>query len=152
MFMLPALFVMLVTSILSGRTILIFLLAGLVITGLMLATLVIGPEVKGATRWLMIGLRMQPSEFIKPILAVFRLAVRLWREQVIFRLGMGLHGGWGSGGHFDPTAGCWHDRRCCSDLWFSDVSGGLAITAYPAGLALAAAGFWLTLFGSCTGS
>ncbi|MGB1399019.1 MAG: FtsW/RodA/SpoVE family cell cycle protein [Candidatus Puniceispirillaceae bacterium] len=84
MFMLPALFVMLVTSILSGRTIRILcLLGGLVITGLMLATLVIGPEVKGATRWLMIGgLRLQPSEFIKPILAIISAwLLGLWREQ-----------------------------------------------------------------------
>ena len=84
MFMLPALFVMLVTSILSGRTIRILcLLGGLVITGLMLATLAIGPEVKGATRWLMIGgLRLQPSEFIKPILAIISAwLLGLWREQ-----------------------------------------------------------------------
>jgi cell division protein FtsW len=83
-FMLPALLVMLVTSLLTERTIRILcLLGGMVITGLMLATLAIGPEVKGATRWLMIGgLRLQPSEFIKPILVIISAwLLGLWREQ-----------------------------------------------------------------------
>jgi cell division protein FtsW len=83
-FMLPALLVMLVTSILTERTIRILcLLGGMVITGLMVATLAIGPEVKGATRWLMLGgLRLQPSEFIKPILVIISAwLLGLWREQ-----------------------------------------------------------------------
>ena len=83
-FMLPALLVMLVTSILTERTIRILcLLGGMVITGLMVATLAIGPEVKGATRWLMLGgLRLQPSEFIKPILVITSAwLLGLWREQ-----------------------------------------------------------------------
>ena len=82
--MLPALLVMLVTSILTERTIRILcLLGGMVITGLMVATLAIGPEVKGATRWLMLGgLRLQPSEFIKPILVIISAwLLGLWREQ-----------------------------------------------------------------------
>lgn len=38
---------------------------------LMLATLVIGPEIKGATRWLQIGsFTLQPSEFMKPFFIV----------------------------------------------------------------------------------
>ncbi|SDE52010.1 MULTISPECIES: putative lipid II flippase FtsW [Kordiimonas] len=38
---------------------------------LMLATLVIGPEIKGATRWLQIGsYTLQPSEFMKPFFIV----------------------------------------------------------------------------------
>ena len=83
-FMLPALLVMLVTSLLTERTIRILcLLGGMVITGLMVATLAIGPEVKGATRWLMLGgLRLQPSEFIKPILVITSAwLLGLWREQ-----------------------------------------------------------------------
>lgn len=38
---------------------------------LMVATLVIGPEIKGATRWLQIGsFTLQPSEFMKPFFIV----------------------------------------------------------------------------------
>ncbi|MFC4347944.1 putative lipid II flippase FtsW [Kordiimonas lipolytica] len=38
---------------------------------LMIATLVIGPEIKGATRWLQIGsYTLQPSEFMKPFFIV----------------------------------------------------------------------------------
>ncbi|NKB54883.1 MAG: cell division protein FtsW [Alphaproteobacteria bacterium] len=39
--------------------------------GLLAATLVIGPEIKGSQRWLTLGgLSLQPSEFIKPAFAV----------------------------------------------------------------------------------
>jgi len=38
---------------------------------LMIATLLIGPEIKGARRWLSLGgISLQPSEFVKPSLAV----------------------------------------------------------------------------------
>ena len=38
---------------------------------LMMATLVVGPEIKGATRWLQIGsFTLQPSEFLKPFFIV----------------------------------------------------------------------------------
>ncbi len=36
----------------------------------MIATLLIGPEIKGARRWLSLGgISLQPSEFVKPSLA-----------------------------------------------------------------------------------
>ncbi len=39
--------------------------------GLMIAVLAVGPEIKGATRWLSLGgVSLQPSEFVKPALAV----------------------------------------------------------------------------------
>ncbi|MBL6953432.1 MAG: putative lipid II flippase FtsW [Alphaproteobacteria bacterium] len=47
---------------------------------LMMATLFLGPEIKGATRWLQFsGLSIQPSEFIKPCFAV--VAAWLLSEQ-----------------------------------------------------------------------
>jgi cell division protein FtsW len=47
---------------------------------LMLATLIVGPEVKGARRWLSFGgLSLQPSEFIKPLFAV--VAAWMFAEQ-----------------------------------------------------------------------
>ena len=43
----------------------------LIFTGLLMLTLVLGSEIKGASRWLSIlGVSMQPSEFIKPFFAV----------------------------------------------------------------------------------
>lgn len=72
LFLIPAAAVMVFTSFLSPRTIrrvcmVIFLLFWV----LLFATLVIGPEVKGARRWLMIaGITLQPSEFIKPAFVV----------------------------------------------------------------------------------
>lgn len=68
----PALVILLGVSLLDGRQ--VRRLAALVFAGafvLMLATLVIGPEVKGATRWLWIGpFSLQPSEFVKPAFVV----------------------------------------------------------------------------------
>ncbi len=72
LFLIPAAAVMVFTSFLSPRTIrrvcmVIFLLFWV----LLFATLVMGPEVKGARRWLMIaGITLQPSEFIKPAFVV----------------------------------------------------------------------------------
>ena len=86
-FLMPATAIMLITSIFSARLIRILCLFGLVfVSCLMIATVLIGPEVKGATRWLTIsGFRLQPSEFIKPLCAVScaRL-LGLWREREQF--------------------------------------------------------------------
>jgi cell division protein FtsW len=74
---------MLAISLLTARTIRILALVGLLgIVGLMIATLAIGPEVKGATRWISLGpLRLQPSEFAKPFFAVVcAWLLGLWRE------------------------------------------------------------------------
>ena len=70
--LLPALAVMFIVSLLSPRgvrrfALLIYLLA-LVGTAL---TLVVGVEIKGATRWIHLpGMSVQPSEFLKPAFAV----------------------------------------------------------------------------------
>ena len=79
----PSIGLMLGVSLLTTRTIRIIALAGLIgILGLMIATLAIGPEVKGATRWISLGLfRLQPSEFAKPLFAVVcAWLLGLWRE------------------------------------------------------------------------
>ena len=86
-FLIPATAIMLTTSILSARFIRILCLLGLVfISSLMIATVLIGPEVKGATRWLtVIGFRLQPSEFIKPFCAVScAWLLGLWRDREQF--------------------------------------------------------------------
>ena len=91
-FFMPATAIMLVTSILSARLIRILSLLSLVlISGLMIATVLIGPEVKGATRWLTIaGFRMQPSEFIKPLCAIScAWLLGLWRDREQFPAGFG---------------------------------------------------------------
>ena len=88
MFLMPATAIMLITSILSARLIRILCLLGLIfISSLMIATVLVGPEVKGATRWLTIGgFRLQPSEFIKPLCAVsFAWLLGLWRERDEFQ-------------------------------------------------------------------
>ena len=70
-------------SLMTPRMIRILSLSGLfVVIGLMSATLFIGAEVKGATRWITIGpLNLQPSEFAKPLFAVVcAWLLSLWRE------------------------------------------------------------------------
>jgi cell division protein FtsW len=71
-FFLPAVAVMVATSLLNPRqarrTALIVLVVSLV---LMLATLFVGVEVKGARRWInLLGFSIQPSEFMKPAFVV----------------------------------------------------------------------------------
>jgi cell division protein FtsW len=67
-----AVIVMFMVSLLSPRGVRRFAAVGFAITFvLMLLTLVMGAEVKGARRWIYLGpLSLQPSEFIKPFLAV----------------------------------------------------------------------------------
>jgi cell division protein FtsW len=72
-----AIAVMLATSLLSPRGVrrvaLVILAVSLVMT---FATLIVGMEVKGATRWLHLGgLSLQPSEFLKPSFAVISASV-----------------------------------------------------------------------------
>ena len=71
-FFLPAIAVMISTSFLTPRQVrrvaLIVLVVSLI---LMLATLFVGTEVKGARRWISLaGLSVQPSEFMKPAFVV----------------------------------------------------------------------------------
>ena len=71
-FLVPALAVLIATSFLSPRlarrTALVVLVVAIV---LMLATLFLGTEVKGARRWVtLLGMTLQPSEFMKPAFVV----------------------------------------------------------------------------------
>ncbi|MFG1420660.1 putative lipid II flippase FtsW [Roseixanthobacter liquoris] len=80
LFLIPAIAVMLFTSFLSPRAIRrVCMGLFLICLVLLFATLVIGPEVKGARRWLNIGpITVQPSEFLKPAFVV--LAAWLFSE------------------------------------------------------------------------
>jgi len=82
MFLLPALAVLIGTSFLSPRNIRrVSLLLFVVFLGLVCATLVIGPEVKGARRWLNVAsITVQPSEFLKPAFVI--IAAWLFSESV----------------------------------------------------------------------
>jgi cell division protein FtsW len=72
MFLGPAVAAMLAISMLSATLIRRFAVVGLVVAiGLLAATLFFGTEVKGASRWLVLGaFSLQPSEFVKPFLVV----------------------------------------------------------------------------------
>lgn len=72
MFLAPAAMVLIVTSMLDERQARrISLLAYVGSVALMAAALYIGPEIKGAHRWVSIGpFNLEPSEFLKPALAV----------------------------------------------------------------------------------
>lgn len=79
-FLIPAAAVMILTSFLTPRGIrrICVVVFGVFLV-LLLATLVVGPEVKGARRWLTLaGITVQPSEFIKPAFVV--LAAWLFAE------------------------------------------------------------------------
>jgi cell division protein FtsW len=72
LFLLPALFVLFATSSLSPRQVRRVALAVFLISlALVAATLFVGPEIKGARRWLnLFGMSLQPSEFLKPAFVV----------------------------------------------------------------------------------
>ncbi|MGE4351515.1 MAG: FtsW/RodA/SpoVE family cell cycle protein [Bdellovibrionales bacterium] len=82
----PACFLMFVISLLTSRqikTLAVLVLA--VFIPLLAATLFVGEEIKGATRWIHLpGFSFQPSEFIKPALAI--VAAWLFSRQCL-RLG-----------------------------------------------------------------
>jgi cell division protein FtsW len=71
-FLVPALLVMLGTSLLAPRQVRRLAVVGFAgALLLLLAVLLLGAEVKGSTRWLTIaGISVQPSEFAKPTFAV----------------------------------------------------------------------------------
>jgi cell division protein FtsW len=72
-----------------------FVLFGIALV-MLVATLVVGSEIKGARRWINIaGLGIQPSELIKPTFAI--VAAWLFAEQ---RRNPGFPGNWISGGLF----------------------------------------------------
>jgi cell division protein FtsW len=72
LYLLPAIAVMLVTSFLSPRQIRrIALVVFLVSLAMVVATLFVGAEVKGARRWIVLaGVNIQPSEFLKPAFVI----------------------------------------------------------------------------------
>ena len=73
--------IMFVTSFLTPRGVRRMAVACMAVAmALMVAVLLIGPEIKGATRWLMVGsYSIQPSEFVKPGFAV--VAAWMFTEQ-----------------------------------------------------------------------
>lgn len=82
-YLIPAAGAILTLSLMTPRMIRIVSLLGLmVVMGLMSATLFLGAEIKGATRWIAIGpLNLQPSEFAKPFFAIVcAWLLSLWRE------------------------------------------------------------------------
>ncbi|MTI45429.1 cell division protein FtsW [Roseibium hamelinense] len=86
-FMVPALAIMLAGSLMSPRLVRRFALAVFVVSVLlMVATLFVGFEAKGARRWIYIaGFSLQPSEFLKPafvILVAFLLSESGRRREV----------------------------------------------------------------------
>jgi cell division protein FtsW len=72
LFLLPALIVLFATSLLSPRQVRrVALVVFLISLALVAATLFVGPEIKGARRWLnLFGMSLQPSEFLKPAFVV----------------------------------------------------------------------------------
>jgi cell division protein FtsW len=72
MYLLPAIAVMLGTSLMSPRQIRrVALIVFIVSFAMVIATLFFGAEIKGARRWLIIlGVNIQPSEFLKPAFVI----------------------------------------------------------------------------------
>ncbi len=72
MFAIPGIVTLIGVSFLSPRQIRRAALLGFAVcVGLLVLTLLIGPEVKGSRRWItIIGISVQPSEFMKPMFAV----------------------------------------------------------------------------------
>ena len=82
-YLIPTLGLMVAVSMLEPRTIRAFAFFGLtLIIGLMVMAIVMGSEVKGATRWVSIaGFSIQPSELAKPLFAIVSAwLLTLWRE------------------------------------------------------------------------
>jgi cell division protein FtsW len=72
LYLIPAIAIMLATSFLAPRQIRRLALVVFAVSVLMLAaTLVIGTEIKGARRWIVLmGVNIQPSEFVKPAFVI----------------------------------------------------------------------------------
>jgi len=72
LFLIPALIVLLSTSLMSERNIRRLALVVFVVSLILIvATLLFGAEVKGARRWIVIlGVNIQPSEFLKPAFVI----------------------------------------------------------------------------------
>jgi cell division protein FtsW len=72
LYLIPALVLLLATSLLSARDIRRLALVVFIVSLLLIvATLMFGAEVKGARRWIVIlGVNIQPSEFLKPAFVI----------------------------------------------------------------------------------
>jgi cell division protein FtsW len=72
LYLIPTMIVLLATSFLSSRQIRrIALIVFIVSFAMVIATLFVGAEVKGARRWIVLaGINIQPSEFLKPAFVV----------------------------------------------------------------------------------
>ena len=82
-YLVPTMGLIIAVSMLEPHTIRTSALVGsAVIIGLMIMAIVMGSEVKGATRWVSIaGFTFQPSELIKPLFAIVSAwLLTLWRE------------------------------------------------------------------------
>ena len=82
-YLIPALVIMLLVSMLEPRPIRALSLVGLFsVTCLMLLAIFLGGEIKGATRWISLaGFSLQPSELAKPLFAIVSAwLLTLWRE------------------------------------------------------------------------
>ena len=87
-FSIPASFTIIFLSFLKNYQIRLISFLGLIVTFiLMLSTLLIGPEAKGATRWISLGpLTIQPSEFSKPFFAIIcAWLLSTWKKEKNFR-------------------------------------------------------------------
>lgn len=96
-FLVPAVIAMIGTAMLSVqhiRRLALFILVGGVLC--VIGVLLFGAEIKGARRWLnVMGIGLQPSEFVKPAFAVvcawFLASGRLMRRFPGYRLAIGLY-------------------------------------------------------------
>ena len=72
LYLIPTLIVLLATSFLSARQIRrLALIVFIVSFAMVIATLFVGAEVKGARRWMvLLGVNIQPSEFLKPAFVI----------------------------------------------------------------------------------
>jgi cell division protein FtsW len=72
LYLIPTLIVLLATSFLSARQIRrLALIVFIVSFAMVIATLFVGAEVKGARRWIvLLGVNIQPSEFLKPAFVI----------------------------------------------------------------------------------
>lgn len=87
-FLLPALLCMFITSLFSPRMIWRLASLGFIATIFtLIAVPFIGPEIKGAQRWIALpGFSLQPSEFTKPLFAVVvAWLLARWKEQPEFK-------------------------------------------------------------------
>lgn len=95
-FLVMAMFTVVIISMLSDHTIRRFVLVGLLASVmLVIATLLFGTEVKGATRWISLGtFTLQPSEFLKPFFVVstaFLFSFKFTDQRVpIFKSAVGV--------------------------------------------------------------